>query len=338
MLYIFLLLLRNSKCFFYFILESHLMCYCCCNVFHWKESIFVIQYRMTTVTAAKSEKKTQQYEKWRKKIWAHPKMLRRRRCRTTPPPALWNMCARERVRARLIFISEIYVYSMYLSVCFAYFFLLLSLCTLFKNKLPVFSAILAHTRSPTVLCFYCVELLIKWYFRNFHGQHSNMNCEYVRVHIEHITNSMWLNWLEYSYLFQDTHFTAQAVPANEHGLRCPYACFIEFHTHKFQFAMGFFFAARHAYGLRLEISILKIKSKINWRTDHLPSKHDKRKPIAKTAGKKWKRMCVEVGGRKTVYGWNFHANLHTIVLWIARFRSCVCIRARTRAPPHTIAM
>lgn len=143
---------------------------------------------------------------------------------------LYEICARERERerARLIFISEIYVYSMYLSVCFAYFFLLLSLCTLFKNKLPVFSAILAHTRSPTVLRFYCVELLIKWYFRNFHGQHSNMNCEYVRVHIEHITNSMWLNWLEYSYLFQDTHFTAQAVPANEHGLRCPYACFIEF--------------------------------------------------------------------------------------------------------------
>lgn len=183
------------------------------------------------------ERKTQQYEKWRKKIWAHPKMLRR-------------------ARARLIFISEIYVYSMYLSVCFGVRFFLCCCLFLFafvivccsKINYLFFSAFLAHTLVPP----HCSLFLLRWIahkmiFSEFSWAKAiwivNM-CAYT-LHIEHFTNSMWLNWLEYSYLFQDTHFTHKLCTVHIYAS----LNFIRY-THKFQLAM--FFLPRHAYGIRFD--------------------------------------------------------------------------------------
>lgn len=217
MLYIFLLL-RNSKCCFLLrfgepldVLLLLLQCVSLKRIYFWNS---------VQNDDDDGEKKTQQYEKWRRKIWAHPKMLRR-------------CCA----RARLIFISEIYVYSMYLSVCFGVGFfwscLFISLCFCHrvccsKINYPFFSLPLALSHCSLFLLRWIAHKMI---FSEFSWATAhNMNCEYVRVqHIEPFTSSMWLNWLEYSYLFQDTHFTHKLFKQRTWGLRWPYLCSIEFH-------------------------------------------------------------------------------------------------------------
>lgn len=211
-------------------------CYCCCNVtlkriYFW---LFSTEWRWERVH---KKRETQQYEKWRNKNMGTS-------CYLWKCFVVWQyrtnfikcMCA------RLIFISDMSIQCIcrciwcWVFFCTAYFFCVLSChSTPFKNKLPVFSAIYIHTLA--VLCFYCVGMFTKWYFRNEMFEISwaqTIRNVHTRVHIEHFTNSMWLNWMEYSY-FSRTHcisifvFTSWATHMDSiYGHK--HVCFIEFYT------------------------------------------------------------------------------------------------------------
>lgn len=174
-------------------------------------------------------------------------------------------------------------------------------------------------------------------YSKFHGHSQrseiwNVN-NVCNIHIEPFYQfHVILNCSEYSLFLQDTHcnfgiflLTSRATHMCVYGLHGVHIHaslnFIRYtHTHihiNFQFAMLSTYVLWHELmAYETEFRFIE-KPKINWRTDHLPSKkHDKkRKLITERRQKKRKRMRGKKYGNNRLHRWDFHANMHRIIMW-----------------------